>query len=251
MKLNGHEQSPLCCRVATNERDHQRVMELRYQVYCEECGFLDPASYPERQERDVFDDHAIHLLVSNGADDVMGTMRLVLPSASGLPTQDYFTHLPAIDWHQVGELSRLIVAPRYRGHTKSVFLALAVKLYNESVCRGLTGWICTMFVPTWWLFRRLGFPFRVAGEISTWPMGSEHLVIPASVDFAEAAVYLKGDHPDLYQQFVPEDSQPLSDDEQNMLPRFRLELAQEEAHVRAVTAARRTRTSPLVTPAYR
>ena len=77
------------------------------------------------------------------------------------------------------------------------------------------------------------------------------LVIPASVDFSEAALYLKGCHPDLYRQFVPEDSHPLGGDEQDLLVRLRDELAQEEAHVREVASARRARSSELMTAAHR
>lgn len=233
-------ESGFSCRVAVGEDDLRRVMALRYQVYCEEFRYLDPDAYLDGIERDTFDDHALHLIVSNGTDDVVGTLRLVLPSALGLPTQDYFPYLSIDGDNTVAELSRLIVAAPYRGHTKEVLISLAIAVYQQSLKFGLNGWICTMFVPTWWLFRRLGFPFHISGEIATWPRGSDHLVIPASMNFDEAAAFLREYQPELYRRFVPADDQSKLNHNPVDLTQLYNELAQEEATVRQVMGSRRT-----------
>jgi len=57
-------------------------MRLRYQVYCVETGFENPAENPDGLERDSADDHALHsLLIHRPSGTVAGTVRLILPQA--------------------------------------------------------------------------------------------------------------------------------------------------------------------------
>lgn len=53
---------------------------LRYQVYCEETRFEDPRQFPDRLERDDYDDRSVHALVRHRpTDSFIGVVRLVLP----------------------------------------------------------------------------------------------------------------------------------------------------------------------------
>lgn len=58
----------------------RQAQQLRYQVYCLETGFEDPAANPCGLEIDAADDHSIHsLLVHKPSGIVAGTVRLILP----------------------------------------------------------------------------------------------------------------------------------------------------------------------------
>ena len=60
------------------------AFRLRYQVYCLEHPFEDPADNPGRLETDEFDDDALHsLLVHRTTGTVAGAVRLILPSRNG------------------------------------------------------------------------------------------------------------------------------------------------------------------------
>jgi N-acyl amino acid synthase of PEP-CTERM/exosortase system len=57
---------------------------LRYQVYCVENPFEDPADHPDGLETDEYDSHSVHsLLVHRERQEVAGTVRLVLPVVNG------------------------------------------------------------------------------------------------------------------------------------------------------------------------
>lgn len=63
---------------------------IRYQVYCEERGFLDPSQYPERVEIDQYDTNAVQILGRHRFKSIAaGTVRLVLPSERGFPLQGH------------------------------------------------------------------------------------------------------------------------------------------------------------------
>jgi N-acyl amino acid synthase of PEP-CTERM/exosortase system len=58
------------------------AQRVRYQVYCVENQYEDPAAYPDALERDEFDSHAVHsVLIHRRTRDALGTVRLVLPVA--------------------------------------------------------------------------------------------------------------------------------------------------------------------------
>ncbi|HUZ73954.1 MAG TPA: PEP-CTERM/exosortase system-associated acyltransferase [Stellaceae bacterium] len=58
----------------------ERAYRLRYQVYCVEHAFLDPAANPGERETDAFDAHSVHsLLIHRASGAACGTVRLILP----------------------------------------------------------------------------------------------------------------------------------------------------------------------------
>ncbi len=95
------------------------IEELRYQVYCEECGFLAPKDYPEKRETDEHDASSAHFAALNHSEQLVGYVRLVLPDAlQGFPFQTHCVSIldsvilppPA----QSAEISRLMVHKNYR-----------------------------------------------------------------------------------------------------------------------------------------
>jgi len=100
----------------TSRRIHY---QLRYQVYCKETEFEDPAHFPDRQEQDEWDAHATHFLVREKATGQwIAAMRLILPECNMLPIETLCNINPAIISHiprsRIGEVSRLCMSASYR-----------------------------------------------------------------------------------------------------------------------------------------
>jgi N-acyl amino acid synthase of PEP-CTERM/exosortase system len=58
----------------------REAFRLRYQVYCVENQFLDPADNPGELETDAYDAHSLHALLTHRPTGLIaGTVRLVLP----------------------------------------------------------------------------------------------------------------------------------------------------------------------------
>ena len=92
---------------------------LRYQIYCEECQFLPTSHYPNKQESDEYDAHAVHFGAFNLKGEIAGYVRLVRPDAKQLfPFQIHCPNLmPGITLSapaDAAEVSRLMVHPNYR-----------------------------------------------------------------------------------------------------------------------------------------
>lgn len=101
--------------------------KLRYQVYCEEKGFEDPARYPDGREYDEYDARSVHSLIRHRDSGIyVGVVRLVLPERGNphalLPMEQHChlnlakTHplLAALPRDAVGEISRFSVSKMFR-----------------------------------------------------------------------------------------------------------------------------------------
>src|SRR3546814_14902814 len=71
--------------IAVQQEDRalrDEVFRLRYQVYCVENPFEDPAEHPDGLEHDVYDERATHcLLFHKRTESWEGTARLILHTA--------------------------------------------------------------------------------------------------------------------------------------------------------------------------
>ena len=97
---------------------------LRYQVYCVEHAFENPAEHPDGLETDKYDAHSVHaVLVYRPTGEVVGCVRLILPQAgsgiAALPIRSLIDsesarRLDACDPRRTAEISRYAVSKSLR-----------------------------------------------------------------------------------------------------------------------------------------
>lgn len=100
----------------------EHVFRLRYQVYCRENSFEDPADFPDGLEKDSFDVRSKHaLLLHRPSNAFAGTIRVILPDpgAPRLPALQLLAgygidYGPLIDEARTAELSRFAVTKTFR-----------------------------------------------------------------------------------------------------------------------------------------
>ena len=140
------------------------AQRLRYQVYCVENGYEDPAAHPDALERDVFDSHAVHgLLMQRANGTAIGTVRLILPlrespedsfaiqRLSGIRSMKLSRIIP---FASTAEVSRFSISRQFRrgadfvqNSTPLLRLGLIQSLVRMSLENGITHW-CAMMEPT-------------------------------------------------------------------------------------------------------
>lgn len=170
----------------------QRVFELRYQVYCQECGFLPADHYPDHCETDLHDANSAHFCAFNLRDELVGYVRLVHPdSTPSFPFQSHCHDLlegaalaPA---GQAVEISRLMVSQAYRrrrgddlagltveegpppvrqdlrDHTPQILFSLYRQMYAFSLAHGTRYWYAAMERPLARALGQMGFGFVQIG----------------------------------------------------------------------------------------
>ena len=146
------------------------MQRLRYEVYCLEQTFLDAARCTDGRESDEFDLHAIHFAATDRGE-VVAALRLVLDSPLGFPLERHRAELlygqPRGERPGTGEVSRLIIAPRYRTPTirePLILFGLFRHLYEGGWRLGLDYLVAAMEGKLVRLLRRLHFPFVPLGE---------------------------------------------------------------------------------------
>ena len=162
------------------------MQRLRYEVYCLEQRFVDAAHCADGRESDEYDLHAIHFAAATDRSDVVATLRLVLDSPFGFPLEVHAPGLldgrPREKRARTGEISRLIIASRYRAATirePLILFGLFRHLYEGAWRLDLDYVVAAMEGKLARLLRRLGFPFvplgesiRYFGEVT--PYGAHH-----------------------------------------------------------------------------
>jgi len=118
------------------ETDEQRraAFRLRYDVYCVENPFEDPKQNPHGMETDAYDAASLHsLLVRRTTREVVGTVRLILPSQGELPirkichNQLILQDNPILPQAKTAEISRFAISKKLRRRAT-----------DESIVGGLT-----------------------------------------------------------------------------------------------------------------
>jgi N-acyl amino acid synthase of PEP-CTERM/exosortase system len=111
-------------RIAKSDEDKRQAFKLRYQVYCEETGYLNKSDNPFGLESDAHDDHSLHsVLMHRSSNQVAGTVRMVMPrpSAHGCaqPARLFSSALNGLSdavlpRATTGEISRFVIHPSFR-----------------------------------------------------------------------------------------------------------------------------------------
>lgn len=96
------------------------IYALRYEIYCLECGFLDPNEYQDGLESDEYDTAAAHFTAHNRSNELVGSLRLVHPPYSKtFPFENHcyelFDNVILPPREESAEVSRLVVRKSYRG----------------------------------------------------------------------------------------------------------------------------------------
>lgn len=100
------------------------VYRLRYQVFCVEHGFLDASFYPDKLEKDNYDNHSSHVLLRfRSSGDYIGSVRLILfnplqpekqfPVELYTQTDSTLCNIKALPRQQIAEISRSLVVKQF------------------------------------------------------------------------------------------------------------------------------------------
>jgi len=86
-------------KVANNETERNSAYALRYQIYCIENQFENPADFPDEREQDDLDERSVQGIVMHRKSRlVCGTARLVLPKErEDEPEGTFFALCPHAD----------------------------------------------------------------------------------------------------------------------------------------------------------
>ncbi|MDP2263615.1 MAG: PEP-CTERM/exosortase system-associated acyltransferase [Hydrogenophaga sp.] len=154
------------------------LYQFRYEVYCNECGFLDGQDYPEQIETDEHDMSSSHFASFNPSAELAGYVRLVRPDAiQTFPFQNHcVTLLNGVELPPAAksaEISRLMVRQDYRRRqptrtelmddSPQILLSLYRQMYEYSLANGIRYWYAAMERSLARALTRMSFSFRQIG----------------------------------------------------------------------------------------
>jgi N-acyl amino acid synthase of PEP-CTERM/exosortase system len=209
----------------------EEVFRLRYQVYCAETGYEDDINFPDRLEKDVFDDRSVHSLLRHRRTGInAGTVRLVRPEPGNLVTlplhdvsgEAFFRNSRRFQPAHVAEVSRFAISKTLRRHLAEfprathtgpfdpmrnrheqdhekavlphIVLGLFVAMVRMSRQLDLSSWVCVMEKALVRLLSRYSLHFIPVG-----PAVEHHgLRQPCYADIEEFLARAKAEQPEVW-----------------------------------------------------
>lgn len=167
-----------------------KAFELRYQIYCLECRFLEARDYPGQFEQDEYDDLSAHFCSYNRRNELVGYVRLIRPTPeTALPVLSRCRpdNMPSRPMEESAEISRLMVREDYRrrrgdslsgvsldgegigqdgdrrNKSPRILLSLFRQMYRASVQSGIRYWFAAMEPSLARVLTRMNFCFTQIG----------------------------------------------------------------------------------------
>ncbi|MBI4698536.1 MAG: PEP-CTERM/exosortase system-associated acyltransferase [Nitrospirae bacterium] len=110
---------------AANDEDLKEIHKLRYKVYVEEWGFEKAHDHPKGAETDEYDDLSVHFLTRDDKGQLVGTVRLILPTPAGFPIEKHCeisVKTDDIPREKLAEISRLAISKTYRKRVEDKYI---------------------------------------------------------------------------------------------------------------------------------
>jgi N-acyl-L-homoserine lactone synthetase len=197
-------------RTVRDEAELREAFKLRYQIYCEKLGWINPAHHPNQEEKDDYDTTSQHFIALEDGK-VVGTVRLVHKAGAPLPIETGFPALTLDDFEAsaderviTAEVSRLIVHPSNGCPRHAISLGLLQVLIRSSVHEGLTHWLQALDKVSFRLIKWFGFRMKQFAPSSHF-LGSE--TIPTVIRIDRCFEQFKQCNPPLF-DFVSQDVEP-------------------------------------------
>ncbi len=100
------------------------VYKLRYQVYCKETHFEDPALYPSKMEYDDFDQNSVHYLIRHRTSNAYAATTRLIKNDEYNPNKPFPIEIHStidrpellqdIPRHKIAEVSRFCVSKEFK-----------------------------------------------------------------------------------------------------------------------------------------
>jgi N-acyl amino acid synthase of PEP-CTERM/exosortase system len=213
---------------ADDPASRSAIARLRYDVYCQECRYLDANAFPGGEEADEYDPHSTHFGARNERGELAGTLRLVFDSSLGFPLETHAGTLSE-DYHRLprdktAEISRLILAKSYRRRANDglygadlgnpegmsqaeltyrrsqyplILFGLFKEMYIESLGIGLQYWLAAMEPGLQRMLSNFGLGLKPVGEA----MSYYGQVIPYYASIDELTRFVMESRPDVFRFF--------------------------------------------------
>lgn len=173
-----YDSSEIVVRVAADPGELNAVYRLRYDAYLLK-GYISPD--PSGMKRDDWEElpHTMHF-VALVQDKVVGAVRLVLDSQSGLPMEREFAReigLLKAQGRKVAEASTLVVTPDYPNSGPRVWLGLSRAVWQEAQAQAVDDLCIAVTQNHLGLYRRLlfevigpGRPYHTLNGVFAYPL---------------------------------------------------------------------------------
>jgi hypothetical protein len=128
-------------KIAKSQKELNEIFHFRWKIYSK-LGYIDLKDFPDQKLKDEYEESSLNIMALK--DNILaGTVRLVLPSSKGFPTEKAFNIINFnFPKEKMGEISKLCIKKEYKNNCrKKIFLALMAEVYKLSKKNKTSYWL--------------------------------------------------------------------------------------------------------------
>lgn len=123
-------------RMVEDAEEKELIYKLRYDIYCEEKGWLDCSNYLKGLENDKYDVNSLQFGAFDVNNTLVGSVRLILPKCNmPIPIEETF-EITSVPNQKKVEVSRLVIPKDRRGY--NILMGLVRIIYEWAIKDGTT-----------------------------------------------------------------------------------------------------------------
>ncbi|MFE4632841.1 GNAT family N-acetyltransferase [Streptomyces sp. NPDC056773] len=135
--------------MASSATERDQVLYLRWRVFAEEFGYVDPGGDASARLCDESDTHpSVRIVIAYDQGEPVATLRLTLPGVDGaaMEVHDSWRFDGFESGERYGALSRMCILPAHRGRAVSVGLVALAR--REALAAGVTHFVAPATMET-------------------------------------------------------------------------------------------------------
>jgi len=156
--------------VKTDESIMEEVYKFRCEILCEELKYFKIENYPDKKEKDHYDNYANHFIALDEKGEIVAYIRLIYFNHYGFPLEenmeiyDKYKNLPK---KEIAEISRLFIKKDYRGFKNTIFILenfLKLFVYKKSKEKNIKYLYATLQTNFLRLLKVINMHFKIIGD---------------------------------------------------------------------------------------
>ncbi|WP_281950689.1 GNAT family N-acyltransferase [Nitrosophilus kaiyonis] len=103
----------------------EEVYKFRCEVLCEELQYFNKKKFPDKKEKDLYDNNADHFVALDEKNNLIAYLRIIYYSENGFPLENnmqIFKEYEKIPKKKIAELSRMFIKKEHRKIKKSLYI---------------------------------------------------------------------------------------------------------------------------------
>ena len=149
----------------------EKIYKFRCEVLCDELKYFDLKNFPDKKEKDLYDNNADHFVALDENSELVAYVRMIYYSDKGFPLENnmkIYKEYEKIPKNKIAEVSRMFIKKEYRGYKQSIYILenfLKLFVYKKAKEKNIKYLYATLQRNFMKLLKVINMHFKIIGPL--------------------------------------------------------------------------------------